>query len=513
MGFGPRLALADPLNEWTYDDLVARAARLAGLLLDGRQDLDEARVSLLAPPGAAYVAGQWGTWMAGGVSVPLSPQQTPREWAHILDDSRATHILAAPDHEAALEPLAAARRIRITSTAAGPIASPPPGERPFLPSVAPERRALMLYTSGTTSRPKGVVLTHANLTAQVECLSQAWEWQPDDRALHVLPLNHTHGVINILACALWNGAVCEFAGGFDAVRVWQRFASGKGGVMTRSCGEASPPYAGHDAGPSVFMAVPTIYSRLIAAWREAPEEVRAAWSRGAADLRLFVSGSAALPVPVLEEWRAITGHTLLERYGMTETGMALSNPLHGARRPGFVGTPLPGVEVRLVNEAGDDVADEVPGELLVRGPGVFREYWGRPDATAAAFAEGGWFRTGDVAACEHGAFRILGRLSVDIIKTGGEKISALEVEAVLREHPDIAECAVVGVPDAEWGECVAAVVTVRGPAALTLPALRDWARVRLSGPKLPSRLVTVPALPRNAMGKVVKAELRRLFGN
>ena len=307
----------------------------------------------------------------------------------------------------------------------------------------------------------------------------------------MLPLNHTHGVINVLACALWNGAACEFAGGFDAAQAWQRLASGD---------------------ITVFMAVPTIYSRLIAAWREAPPAVRAAWSRGAAGLRLFVAGSAALPVPVLEEWRAITGHTLLERYGMTETGMALSNPLHGARRPGFVGAPLPGVEVRVVGEAGEDVAAGAPGELLVRGPGVFREYWGRADATAAAFAADGWFRTGDVAACEDGAFRILGRLSVDIIKSGGEKVSALEVEAVLRDHPDIADCAVIGLPDPEWGECVAAVVALRGPATITLPGLRAWARARLSGPKLPRRLVTVPVLPRNAMGKVVKPELIQLFG-
>jgi malonyl-CoA/methylmalonyl-CoA synthetase len=348
----------------------------------------------------------------------------------------------------------------------------------------------MLYTSGTTSRPKGVALTHGNLAAQVQCLTQAWRWQPDDRALHVLPLNHTHGVINVLACALWNHATCEFAGPFDAVRVWQRLASGD---------------------ITVFMAVPTIYSRLIAAWREAPPDLQAAWSAGAARLRLFVSGSAALPVSVLEEWRAITGHTLLERYGMTEIGMALSNPLAGERRPGYVGSPLPGVEVRLVNDAGEDVPDGVPGELLVRGPGVFREYWARPEATAAAFADGGWFRTGDLASREDGAYRILGRRSVDIIKTGGEKVSALEIEAVLREHPDIADCAVVGLPDEEWGECVAAVFALRGQATLTLPRLRDWARGRLSGPKLPRRLLTVPALPRNAMGKVVKPQLIQLF--
>ena len=490
--FGPRRALIDATGEWTYEDLAARAARLAGVLLDGRADLDEARVALLAPPGLPYVAGQWGTWIAGGVSMPLSPQQTPHEWECILDDSQATEVMAAPEHAGVIGRLAAARGIRVTTTGTG-ADGPRAGCSPLLPvpNVGSARRALMLFTSGTTSRPKGVVLTHANLTAQVECLSEAWEWRQDDRALHVLPLNHTHGVINVLACALWNGAVCEFAGGFDAAQVWQRLAGGD---------------------ISVFMAVPTIYSRLIAAWREAPLDDRSAWSRGVAGLRLFVSGSAALPAPVLAEWRAITGHTLLERYGMTETGMALSNPLHGVRRPGFVGTPRPGVEVRIVNEAGADVAGGAPGELLDRGPGVFREYWGRPDATAAAFAEGGWFRTGDVAACEDGAFRILGRLSVDIIKTGGEKVSALEVEAVLRDHPDIADCAVVGLSDAEWGECVAAAVALRGHATLTLAGLREWARTRISGPKLPRRLVTVPALPRNAMGKVVKAQLIQLFG-
>jgi malonyl-CoA/methylmalonyl-CoA synthetase len=491
LGFGARRAVADAEGEWTYADVVASAARVAEVLLNGRRDLDEARVALLAPPGASYVAAQWGTWIAGGLSVPLSPQQTVAEWESILDDSRATEVIAGHAHAGVARPLGASRGIRVTAVDALAHEQPMVAEEwPPVPDIVPDRRALMLYTSGTTSRPKGVVLTHASLTAQIECLTEAWEWRQDDRALHVLPLNHTHGVINVLACALWNGAACEFVGGFDAGQVWRRLASGD---------------------ISVFMAVPTVYSRLIAAWREAPADVRRAWSTGAAGLRLFVSGSAALPVPVLEEWRAITGHALLERYGMTEIGMALANPLHGERRPGSVGTPLPGVEVRLVNEAGEDVAGGAPGELLVKGPGVFREYWGRPDATSAAFAAGGWFRTGDVAACEDGAFRILGRLSIDIIKTGGEKVSALEVEAVLRGHPDIADCAVIGLPDAEWGECVAAVVALRGEAVLTLSALREWARQRVSGPKLPRRLLIVPALPRNAMGKVVKPRLIQLF--
>ena len=490
-GFGARLAIVDSAGRWAYADLLDRAGRLARNLLVGRADVTEERVALLAPPGAAYVAGQWGTWMAGGVSVPLAPHQTPDEWAYILDDSGAADVVVAPEYREALRPLAEARRIRITIAGALQAGAGTASDSDPLPAVAPGRRALMLYTSGTTSRPKGVVLTHANLAAQAECLTKAWEWSPDDRALHVLPLNHTHGVINILACALWNGAVCEFADGFSPADSWRRLVSSE---------------------ITVFMAVPTIYTRLIRAWRDAPPDVQAAWSRGAAGLRLFVSGSAALPAPVFDEWRVITGHALLERYGMTEIGMALSNPLHGERRPGVVGMPLPGIDVRLVDEDGRDVDAGRPGEILVRGPGVFLEYWGRPEATAAAFAGGGWFRTGDVAKHEGGVFRILGRLSIDIIKTGGEKVSALEVEAVLREHPDIADCAVVGLPDEEWGECVAAVVALRDGASLSLPELRDWARARISGPKLPRRLATVPALPRNAMGKVVKPELVQLFG-
>jgi malonyl-CoA/methylmalonyl-CoA synthetase len=209
----------------------------------------------------------------------------------------------------------------------------------------------------------------------------------------------------------------------------------------------------------------------------------------------MMSGSAALPVQTLERWREISGHTLLERYGMTETGMILSNPLHGERRPGFVGTPLPGVETRIVD-----------GEIDVRGPGVFREYWNRPDETRDAFRDG-WFRTGDVASTPEeagGAVRLLGRTSVDIIKTGGYKVSALEIEAVIRDHPSVADCAVVGVPDEEWGERVSASVELRDGGSLTLDELQSWTRARLAPYKVPKELHAVRALPRNAMGKVIK---------
>jgi malonyl-CoA/methylmalonyl-CoA synthetase len=224
----------------------------------------------------------------------------------------------------------------------------------------------------------------------------------------------------------------------------------------------------------------------------------------------MVSGSAALPIQTLERWREITGQTLLERYGMTEMGMALSNPLVGERRQGFVGTPLLGVEVRLVTAEGALVAEGTPGELEIRGPNVFHEYWRRPDATRDAFRDG-WFRTGDTAVLERGAYRLLGRSSVDILKTGGYKVSALEIEEALREHPAVAECAVVGVEDPEWGDRVCVAIESRDGAALTLDALKAWAKDRLAPYKVPRELRVVDALPRNAMGKVVKPDVAKLF--
>ena len=334
---------------------------------------------------------------------------------------------------------------------------------------------MMVYTSGTTGKPKGVVTTHANLTAQITALIEAWGWTSNDRTLLVLPLHHVHGIVNVLGCALAAGASCEMLPQFDPEPAWDRLASGE---------------------ITVFSAVPTVYHRLIASYDAAPARVQRARREGSRRVRVMMSGSAALPVRTLERWWEITGHTLLERYGMTELGMALSNPLHGERKPGSVGTPLPGVEVRLVD-----------GELEVRGPGVFLEYWRRPQETRDAFHDG-WFRTGDVAVVEDGSYRLLGRSNVDIIKTGGYKVSALEIEEAIRDHPAVADCAVTGVPDDEWGERVAAHVEVRSGATLTLDELQTWTRGRLAPYKLPRELRCVEALPRNAMGKVIKTALR-----
>jgi malonyl-CoA/methylmalonyl-CoA synthetase len=479
-----RTAVIDSQGSFTYNDLLDASSRVATSLLAGGRDLQEQRVAFLATPGFPWVAVQWGIWRAGGVAVPLPLNSTRSELEYFIDNSQASILVFDALAEPLLAPIAVARGIR--GLLYDQLLSSEPAE---LPDVDSERRAMILYTSGTTSRPKGVVTTHANITAQIVSLVEAWEWAPGDRIVLHLPLHHVHGIINVVSCALWSGATCEMLPRFDANAVWERICSGS---------------------VTLLMAVPTIYVRLIAAWDAASPEHRAALSQACGKLHLMVSGSAALPVSTLERWKAISGHTLLERYGMTEIGMALSNPLRGERVPGSVGTPLPSVEVQLVSESGEPVAPGTAGEIEVRGPSVFAEYWGKPDATRDAFREG-WFRTGDTAVVENGVYRILGRTNIDILKTGGHKVSALEIEETLRQHPAIAECAVVGVPDPEWGERVAAALVLKDGDALDLPALRTWAKEFLAAHKLPSRLLVLEALPRNAMGKVMKPAIAAMF--
>jgi malonyl-CoA/methylmalonyl-CoA synthetase len=481
---GRRTAVVDSQGSFTYDDLLEASSRVVAALLAGRQDLQEARIAFLLTPGFPWVAVQWGIWRAGGVAVPLPLNAARAELEYFIDDTQASALVFDASAESLLAPIADARGICALSC--NEVLA---GQAAELPDIASERRAMILYTSGTTSRPKGVVTTHANVTAQIASLVEAWEWSADDRILLCLPLHHVHGIINVVSCALWAGATCEMLPRFDANVVWERVA---GGSLT------------------LFMAVPTIYVKLIAAWEAAPPERRAVLSQACGRLRLMVCGSAALPVSTLERWKQLSGHTLLERYGMTEIGMALSNPYRGERVPGSVGRPLPGVEVQLVGEDGGPVAPGIPGEIEVRGPSVFKEYWGRPETTREAFRDG-WFRTGDTAVVEKGIYRILGRTNLDILKTGGHKVSALEIEEALRGHPAVAECAVFGVPDAEWGERVAAALVLRDGEALDLPSLRAWGKEFLAVHKLPSRLLVLDALPRNALGKVMKPAVAAMF--
>lgn len=482
-------------KNFSYRDLDEASTRVASTLQTGcGHARDEARVAFLVPPGFEYVALLLGIWKAGGIAVPLAVSHPPAELDYVIRDAETAIVVSDPSFANVLMPLASAAAARFVTT--DDIVSPTDAAGRFRvtlesanPALETTRRALMLYTSGTTGKPKGVVTTHETVTAQITSLVAAWEWTEDDRTLLVLPLHHIHGIINVVGSALWVGATCEMFPRFDAEAAWARLASGD---------------------LTVFTAVPTIYHRLIASWESAPPAVQRARSAGCRRMRLMMSGSAALPIQRLERWREISGHTLLERYGMTEIGMALSNPLRGERRPGFVGTPLPGVEVRLVDDAGGKLSPGAPGELEIRGSGVFQEYWRRPDATREAFRDG-WFRTGDVAVNEDGAYRLLGRKSVDIIKSGGEKISALEIEEVVRLHPSIADCAAVGIADEMWDERVCVAVELVAGATLSLDDLRGWARERLAPAKMPTDLRVVASLPRNAMGKVVKPHVVALF--
>lgn len=468
---------------YTYTQLLDQSALFSQRLLTGRHDLNEARVAFMVTPGFDYVRVQWGIWRAGGIAVPLCLTYPPASLDYVLADTGADIIVASARYSDILKPLAEARQIRfIELESVEEYASVP------LPDLTPERKAMILYTSGTTSLPKGVVSTHANLDAQITSLVTAWEWQPTDHILCVLPLHHVHGIVNVIGCALWAGACCEFLPEFSAPGVFTAFQRGS---------------------LNLFMAVPTIYFKLIAYWESLSTPEQEALTAVMQRFRLMVSGSAALPVTVMEKWERVSGQILLERYGMTEIGMAISNPYRGKRVPGHIGQPLAGVAIRLVDDHDQPVADDQPGEIQVKGPTVFQAYWQRPQATADAFTDDGWFRTGDVAVVEEGSYKILGRSSIDIIKSGGYKLSALEIEEVLRTHPAVDDCGVIALPDEEWGETVAAVLVALHP--IDLAELNQWIRTQLPPYKVPRQYRLVPELPRNAMGKVTKNDLKQLF--
>lgn len=449
-----------------------------------------AHVLLHVEPGREWTASFLALLASGCAAVPVPLGAPAAEIAYFAETARARFAIASDALAGALPPglpRLAPAALDAPAEDAGAGASAPAVD-------AGHATALILFTSGTTGRPKAALLTHDNLDAQTAALVDAWAMSPRDTLLHALPLHHLHGVVVALLTSLRAGASLIALPRFDADAV-----------------RAALPEA------TVWMAVPAMFERLLSRHAELAAGDQAALAAALSGLRLLTSGSAALPVKWAERLRALTGTIPLERYGMTEIGMALSNPLDPAgREPGCVGRPLPGVALRIVDERGEDAASG-EGELWVRGPSVFAGYLGQPEITAASFAAGGWFKTGDIGRREaSGAIRLLGRASSDILKTGGEKVSALEIEEVVRQHPAVADVAVVGVPDDQWGDrVVAAVVAQPGEAAACATApLRAWLKERLSPFKVPREVVLFEALPRNAMGKVVKAEIaRRVAGS
>ncbi|MFI0484564.1 acyl-CoA synthetase [Actinomadura sp. 9N215] len=423
-------------------------------------------VAVHATASLETVAAVVGGLLAGVPVVPVPPDSGPAERAHILGDSGADLLLAARDATA-----------------------PADGEPPLIPVDAlphdgetetepdSDATALILYTSGTTGAPKGVLISRGAIAAGLDALADAWAWTPDDVLVHGLPLFHVHGLVLGVLGALRVGSPLVHTG--------------------RPKPDAYAAAARNDGG-SLFFGVPTVWSRT-AADPSAAQALRSA--------RLLVSGSAPLPVPVFERLTELTGHRPVERYGMTETLITVSARADGDRRPGYVGTPLPGVETRLAAEDGGEVPPdgETPGELHVRAPLLFKGYLNRPGATAESFTGDGWFRTGDIATVgPDGWHRIVGRASTDLIKSGGYRIGAGEIENALLAHPDVREAAVVGTPHDDLGEQVTAYVVADGVAA---PQLADFVAERLSVHKRPRVVHLVESLPRNAMGKVVKTRL------
>ncbi len=480
-----RQAIIDDGKSYSYEALMVSAYDMAMSLLEHQDDLHDAPIAFMVNPSFEYVAVQWGIWRAGGVAVPLCISYPLPSLQYVIEDVAAQTIVADRQYAALLSPLVKQKNIRLI------IVDEIENSFGFktMPKVLSSRNAMTLYTSGTTNLPKGVVSTHANIEAQVSTLVKAWKWTADDHILCVLPLHHVHGIINVVSCALWSGATVEFLPSFSEKAVFEAFERGQ---------------------INVFMAVPTIYFKLIAYWESLKESEQKAISATLSKFRLMVSGSAALPVSVMEKWKAISQHTLLERYGMTEIGMAISNTYEGDRRAGYIGQPLEGVKVRLVDENNKKVKADQAGEIQVKGPNVFSTYWNKPEATQKSFTNDGWFKTGDVAVVENGYYRILGRDSIDIIKSGGYKISALEIEEVLRTHPAIDDCSVVGIPNEEWGELVVAALIVNNNS-LNINDLNTWIREKMPAYKTPRQYKIVTELPRNAMGKVTKNDLKALF--
>jgi malonyl-CoA/methylmalonyl-CoA synthetase len=457
----------------TYRETLDRAAGFAQALRD-RGVVRGDRVACQAAKSADTICLYLGCLLSGVVFLPLNPAYTATETAFFLQDSAAALLVCDQADVARLRGLAAATQtISMGALAALASGADLPG-----PVGAESDLAAILYTSGTTGRPKGVMLSRGNLASNAATLAQVWQFGPQDVLLHALPVFHTHGLFVAINTVLIAGASMILLPAFQPDAVF-----------------AALPDS------TVMMGVPTYYTRLLADPRLTPGAV--------AHVRLFVSGSAPLSATTHRDWQDRTGHLILERYGMTETNMNTSNPYDGDRRAGTVGLPLPGVAVRVRDPAtGQDLPEGEVGSVEVRGPNVFGGYWRAPDKTASEFRADGFFITGDMGVFDdRGYLRIVGR-SKDLVITGGLNVYPAEVEAVLDDLPGVAAAAIIGVPHPDFGEAVVGVVVARPGAELSESALREGLRERLAAYKLPKRIILAEDLPRNAMGKVQKNLLR-----
>ncbi|MEM7332221.1 MAG: AMP-binding protein, partial [Chloroflexota bacterium] len=416
----------------------------------------------------------------GAFVLPLNPTYPDRELTFFLQNSQAMLFFTDELPATAIRELV--QTIRVERDTAVFLSTLPHDKTAVLPPlpIDPERTALMIYTSGTTGLPKGAEITHRNLAVNLDGLQTIWSWQADDILLHVLPIFHIHGLLVALYGALYAGATTLLTEKFDAEQTLTLLDSEK-------C--------------TILMGVPSIHKRLV----DVPDLERFDLSH----MRIITSGSDRLPDDLFNQFKASFGHTLLERYGMTETGITLSNPLNGERRIGSVGTPLPNVKIRIADPASDaPLPNDTVGELQIKGPHLFNGYWQLPQKTKDSYSADGWFKTGDFAIREEDGYVTLkGRLK-DLVISGGLNVYPPEVELVLADHPDVLTSAVIGCPNEEWGEQVTAVIVPKPNANLTETEIMTHCRTHLAPYKLPRKIIFVDSLPANALGKVQKSQLR-----
>jgi malonyl-CoA/methylmalonyl-CoA synthetase len=480
------LLLLEQGRELSYAGAEEGSARFASLFVDlGLKPGDRVAVQVEKSPEALllYLA----CLRAGLVYLPLNSAYQEAEIAYFLENAEPRAIVAQPRSIPWLGPLAERLSIAHVFTldehGRGSLVDVARGAQAKFRTVerSGEQLAAILYTSGTTGRSKGAMITHRNLAANARVLHREWGFRGSDVLVHMLPLFHVHGLFVACHTVLLNGTAMRFHAKFDALRALEDFRAS-----------------------TVFMGVPTFYTRLLA---------EGALDRAAcANMRLFVSGSAPLLAETHVEWEKRTGHRILERYGMTETGMLTSNPLHGERRPGSVGPALPGTEVRVMDDDDEDCAPGAIGHVQVRGANVFPGYWRMPERNREEFTADGFFRTGDMGSVSDDGYLTIAGRSKDLIITGGYNVYPKEVELAIDELPGVEESAVVGVPHVDFGEAVTAVVVARaGERQPTEEEIIAALKSRLANFKVPKRVHFVASLPRNTMGKVQKNVLRDLF--
>lgn len=483
---------APPLR-LSYAQLEQNVNRSANFLIEAGV-YPGARVAVQLPKSLPFIFFHLAAMQLGAIFLPLNPAYPEAELRYFLADSGASIFIADAKDAPLIKSFAnELPGLQITAYIEQPTRCGYIGTDDWLEDMSPsydlplpsdpDLCAMMLYTSGTTSRPKGAQITHGNLSANIAALHEAWGWRKQDVLLHVLPIFHVHGLVVALHGALHAGATAVLSTAFDAAQTLDLLSSGRF---------------------SVFMGVPTMHRRLY--------QVAGDKGYDLSGMRLLTSGSDRLPDDLFFGYQRTFNVTLLERYGMTETGMNLSNPLRGERRVGAVGMPLPGVSARIVDLAsGAVLPDDCVGELQIKGAHVFAGYWRQPEKTAAAFTADGWLRTGDLALRETDGYYTLKGRAKDLIISGGMNIYPPEVELALMAHEAVGACAVIGCPDDEWGEEALAVVVPRAGAAIDSADIIDFCRARLAAYKSPRRVLVVDQLPSNALGKVQKAKLRERF--